>query len=240
MKKIIRNCALTVLLVFTSSQSFASNVLLDMDTGNTSNQSWCCWTGETAPSYGSIISPASDMNVGSFSFQMRKDTNTDNVATPFTAYIYESNSVGVLSGSAIAQSNETISTNSSNFTEVKAELTSTVTLSSGSDYTLIFNVVGVSGANSDDYYIWELSNVGNSQVVGNWYSNDSSDGISNPDFYSENFALKVYEADEADEADVMVVKKSRGTGPGGKDLNFFEHLVYFNLTQVLTDIPSPS
>ena len=238
MKKIICNCALTVLLVFTSSHSFASNVLLDMDTGNTSNLTWCCWTGET-PSYGSIISPASDMNVGSFSFQMRKNTSTDTVAQPFKAYIYESNSVGVRAGSAIAQSNETTSTNSTTHTEVKAELTSTVTLSSGSDYTLIFNVVGVSGANSDDYYIWELSNVGNSQVVGNWYSNDSSDGISNPAFSAvyENFALKIYEADEAD---VMVVKKSRGTGPGGKDLSFFESIVYFALTQVLTDIPSPS
>ena len=220
MKKIICNCALTVLLIFTSSQSFASNVLLDLATTNSSSKQELSWGSTGSYSYGSVITPASDMNVGSFSFQMRKNTSTDTVAQPFKAYIYESNSVGVLAGSAIAQSNETTSTNSTTHTEVKAELTSTVTLSSGSDYTLIFNVVGVSGANSDDYYIWELSNVGNSQVVGNWYSNDSSDGISNPDFYSENFALKVYEAD------VMVVKKSRGTGPGGKDLNFFEHLVY--------------
>ena len=84
MKKIICNCALTVLLVFTSSHSFASNVLLDMDTGNTSNLTWCCWTGET-PSYGSIISPASDMNVGSFSFQMRKNTSTDTVCLLYTS-----------------------------------------------------------------------------------------------------------------------------------------------------------
>ena len=236
MKKIIRNCALTVLLVFTSSHSFASNVLLDMDTGNTSNLTWCCWTGET-PSYGSIISPASDMNVGSFSFQMRKNTSKDTVAQPFKAYIYESDSLGVLAGNAIAQSNETTSTNSTTFTEVKAELTSTVTLSSGSDYALLFTTNGVSGAESNDSYIWERSNAadGLSQSKGNliFYSPDDSDVIST--FYSDyNFALKVYEGD------VMVVKKSRGTGPGGKDLSFFEHLVYFGLTQVLTDIPSPS
>ena len=238
MKKIICNCALTVLLVFTSSHSFASKVLLDMATTNSSTSTFCCMQGlnQSTTSFGNVITPASDMNVGSFSFQIRKNTSRDTVAQPFKAYIYKSDSAGNLAGSAIAQSNETIiSTNLTTFTEVKAELTSTVTLSSGSDYTLIFNTYGVSGAESSDLYRFLESNVVDSQAGGRWWSN-STDGISNPFFINQynDFALKIYEGD------VMVVKKSRGTGPGGKDLNFFEHLVYFALTQVLTDIPSPS
>ena len=235
MKKIIASLALPVLFMFTASHSFASTALIDMATNNTSTGELVPWSATSSYSYGNVISPASDMNVGSFSFQMGKVTSNDSIAQPFNAYIYESNSAGVLSGSAIAQSNETISTNSASFTEVKAELTSTVTLSSGSYYTLIFNVVGVSGADSSDQYVWLLSNVADSQAAGYWYSNDSSDGISNHAFYGDsNFALKVYEGD------VAVVIESQGTGPGGKDLNYSESIAYFGLTPVYTLFPGPN
>ena len=232
MKKIIASFALPVLFLFTSSHSFASTALIDMATTNTSTTTLWPWSSSSSYSYGNVISPASDMNVGSFSFQMKKDTSNDSVAQPFNAYIYESNSSGVLSGSAIAQSNETISTNSTSLTEVKAELTSTVTLSSGSYYTLIFNVVGVSGADSSDKYKWLLSNVVDSQAAGIWYSNDSSDGISNPQHNSfSNFALKVYEVE---------TQTCAGTGPNCKDLTYWESIEYFGLTPVFTLFPGPN
>lgn len=236
MKKIIASFALPVLFMFTASHSFASTASIDMATTNTMTVELRPWSATSSSySYGSVINPASDMNVNSFSFQMRKFTSNDTVAQPYIAYIYESNSSGILSGSAIAQSNEEISTNSSSLTEVKAELTSTVTLSSGSYYTLIFNVVGVSGADSNDSYHWLMSNVVESQAAGIWFSNDSSDGISNPTFLdSLNFALKVYEGD------VAVVIESRGTGPGGKDLNYSESIAYFGLTAVQTLFPGPN
>ena len=238
MKKIIASIAIPVLFMFTSSQSFASNVLLDMVTTNTSTGEAASWSFQSSYSYGNVIKPTSDMNVDSFSFQMRKSTSNDNVAQPYIAYIYESNSSGVLSGSAIAQSNEEISTNSSSQTEVKAELTSTVTLSSGSYYTLIFNVVGVSGADSSDSYRWLGSNVADSQAAGIWYSNDSSDGISSPTHGSwANFALKVYEGNVVIESQTQTCA---GTGPNCKDLNYWEAIEYFGLTPVFTLFPGPN
>ena len=238
MKKLICSFALTVLFMFYSSHSFAETVLMDTATGNTSTSGISAWSSRGSYGYGSVIAPSNDMNVSSFSFYLKKYTSNDTNAQPYKAYIYESSATGVLSGSAIAQSSEQISTTSSTFTEVNAALTSAVTLSSGSYYTLIYSVGGVSGTDSNDYYQWNLTSVTDAQNIGAWFSN-VSDGISQRNFQSGwKYALRIYEAEEEEE--VVVATTCAGTGPNCKDLTYSESIEYFGLTPVFTLFPGPN
>ena len=238
MKKLICSFALTVLFVFYSSHSFAETVLFDTATGNTSTSTIAPWSSSGSYGYGSVIGPSNDMNVSSFSFYLKKNGFQDTIAQPFKAYIYESSATGILSGSAIAQSSEQISTTSTTFTEVNAALTSAVTLSSGSYYTLIYSVGGVSGTDSNDRYHYNLTNVTDAQNIGAWYSNHR-DGISSPTFRSGwKYALRIYEAEEEEE--VVVATTCAGTGPNCKDLTYWEAIEYFGLTPVFTLFPGPN
>ena len=238
MKKLICSFALTVLFMFYSSHSFAETVLMDTATGNTSTLGITSWSSSGSYGYGSVIAPSNDMNVSSFSFYLKKNTSNDNIAQPFKAYIYESSATGVLSGSAIAQSSEQISTTSTTYTEVNAALTSAVTLSSGSYYTLIYSVGGVSGTDSNDRYRWNLTSVTDAQNIGAWYSN-VSDGISQRNFNSSwKYALKIYGPEEEEE--VVVATTCAGTGPNCKDLTYWESIEYFGLTPVFTLFPGPN
>ena len=238
MKKLICSFALTVLFVFYSSHSFAETVLIDTATGNTSTAGISNWSSSGSYGYGSVIGPSNDMNVSSFSFYLKKNGFQDTIAQPFKAYIYESSATGILSGSAIAQSSEQISTTSTTFTEVNAALTSAVTLSSGSYYTLIYSVGGVSGTDSSDSYQYNLTDVTDAQNIGAWYSNHR-DGISSPTFRSGwKYALRIYEAEEEEE--VVVATTCAGTGPNCKDLTYWEAIEYFGLTPVFTLFPGPN
>ncbi|MDA9960707.1 autotransporter domain-containing protein [Candidatus Pelagibacter sp.] len=166
---------LLINLFIIPSYSIAA-VVLDNSTGNTNTSTFCCFSQSGTETYGHTFTPSSNMNVDAVSFFISKSSGSDSNTQAIKAHLYEYNAGGkTVSGSALASSNEVNISNNTSATEVEATFTSSVTLTSGVTYVVLYTVIGVSGTQSNNRYRFHRSNVNDSQVGGAWYNNHDTD-----------------------------------------------------------------
>ena len=166
---------LLINLFIIPSYSIAA-VVLDNSTGNSNTSTFCCFGQSVTETYGHTFTPSSNMNVDAVSFFISKAYGSDSNTQAIKAHLYEYNAGGVtVSGSALASSNEVNISNNTSATEVEATFTSSVTLTAGVTYVVLYTVIGVSGTQNNNYYRFHQSNVNDSQVGGIWWNNHDTD-----------------------------------------------------------------